>query len=119
MSRMFGNCDALESLNLSGWDTSKVETREYTFGGCWNLQTLTLGKNTLNQNIFDDVFYNDHLTWYYIQPGKDAENPLALKTAMNGELLITEYDCKTMAGTWSTDEEQIPEPEVPVALLNV
>ena len=39
---MFRSCDALESLNLSGWDTSNVKDIRRIFGGCAFLVSLDL-----------------------------------------------------------------------------
>ena len=40
MSNMFRGCSKLASLNLSGWNTSKVEYMHNMFNGCINLTSL-------------------------------------------------------------------------------
>ena len=42
MSRMFYNCSALTSLDLSGWDTSKVTDMNGMFIGCDTLKTIRM-----------------------------------------------------------------------------
>ena len=40
MHCMFMNCSSLESLDLSGWDTTKVNNMEQMFYGCTNLKAV-------------------------------------------------------------------------------
>ena len=42
MLQMFYNCNALTSLDLSGWDTSKVTDMRYMFAGCSALKTIRM-----------------------------------------------------------------------------
>ncbi len=42
MNRMFHFCDSLESLDLSGWDTSNVEHMNWMFFYCGSLKSLNL-----------------------------------------------------------------------------
>ena len=47
MGYMFGNCNRLESLNISNFDTSKVTNMESMFGSCSSLTSLDIsGWNT-------------------------------------------------------------------------
>ena len=39
---MFGTCSALTSLDLSGWDTSKVTNMKYMFTNCKALKTIRM-----------------------------------------------------------------------------
>lgn len=99
----FAGCSSLQSLDLSGWNTSKVSDVAL-FDGCNSLYALKLGKNTLIKNIFTSLpSYKD--TWYYIEPGSAASNPLKIKTSKSNTSLFTNYDPDTMAGTWSTDKD--------------
>ncbi|MBQ4514536.1 MAG: S8 family serine peptidase, partial [Anaerolineaceae bacterium] len=101
MDGLFYECSSLTSLDLSGWNTSSVEYKTYTFGYCDKLKTLSLGKNTLAVNIFEDLpAYND--IWYYVQKGSAAGSPVAVGTAKKDASLFTSYNYNTMAGTWST-----------------
>lgn len=55
----FQNCSAFTSLDLSGWNTSKIYDMSYLFSGCSNLVTLTLSgwdtsQVTSMENIFGD-----------------------------------------------------------------
>ena len=43
MELMFYNCSSLTSLDLSGWDTSKVTIMDNMFNSCYKLSNLTLG----------------------------------------------------------------------------
>ena len=42
MYTMFNGCLALTSLDLSGWDTSKVTDTGYMFNGCNALKTIRM-----------------------------------------------------------------------------
>ena len=59
MEHMFYECSALETLNLSSFDISKVTTMKYMFGNCYALKNLNLSSfNTSNVTtmayMFDD-----------------------------------------------------------------
>ena len=41
---MFNNCNSLNSLDVSNWDTSSVENMGYMFRGCKNLTALDVSK---------------------------------------------------------------------------
>ena len=43
MSRLFFECTALESVNLSSFDTSNVKRMSYMFYGCHKLTSLPVG----------------------------------------------------------------------------
>ena len=59
MSGAFCNCHSLDSLDLSGWDTSNVETMEDMFYGCRSLESLDLsGWNTSNVKYMGYMFYD-------------------------------------------------------------
>ena len=42
MNQMFTHCDGLTSLDLSGWDTSKVTNMNSMFSGCNALQEIKM-----------------------------------------------------------------------------
>ncbi len=59
MSNMFYGCDSLVSLNLSGWDTSKVRNMTEMFRYCVNLKSLDLsGWDTSNVKDMGYMFWN-------------------------------------------------------------
>ncbi len=59
MSNMFYNCQALQSLNLSGWNTSNISNMEYMFYFCYALTSLNLsGWKTENVTKMDYMFSN-------------------------------------------------------------
>ena len=59
MNRMFHVCDSLESLDLSGWDTSNVEHMSWMFFYCSSLKSLNLsGWDKFNFRYINDIFYN-------------------------------------------------------------
>ena len=107
MRGMFYECSSLTSLDLSGWNTSKVYDVYVMFYECSSLHRITLGKNSLETNLFKYLpAYNQ--TWYYAAQGADAEQPLPLNTEKADATLFTEYDYKTMAGTWDTELSSAP-----------
>ena len=56
---MFANCAALQTLNLSNFNTTNVTTMEYMFYNCAALQTLNLSNfNTANVMTMAFMFYN-------------------------------------------------------------
>ena len=57
MANVFGRCKSLESLDLSGWDTSNVEYMDTMFHGCSGLTSLDLsGWNTSKVTDMSDMF---------------------------------------------------------------
>ncbi len=57
MSRMFSQCSALTTLDVSGWDTSNVIHMSRMFQGCDALTTLNLsGLNTSNVTGMENMF---------------------------------------------------------------
>ena len=57
MYGIFYGCSSLESLNLSGWDMSKVEDMRSMFEGCSSLKTLNLsGWDTPNMKSISNMF---------------------------------------------------------------
>ena len=64
---MFNECESLETLNVSGWNVSKVNDMPYVFISCESLHTVTtMWKiNTKNiRNIFNAAQYTIHNTQY-------------------------------------------------------
>jgi len=47
MSRMFGGCTHLTSLDISGFNTSNVTNMSYMFSNCQNLENLNLSNLNL------------------------------------------------------------------------
>lgn len=59
MSGMFYECESLQYLDVSGFDTSTVEDMSYMFAGCQALESLSLnGFNTTNVTDMSHMF--DH-----------------------------------------------------------
>lgn len=57
MKQMFYNCNALESLDVSGFKTDNCEDMSSAFGNCTTLTKLDLGNfNTENVTITDNMF---------------------------------------------------------------
>lgn len=61
MGRMFGQCDALTSVNVTDWNTSKVTDMEWMFLWCNSLTNLDVSNfdtsNVTNTNrMFEDCF---------------------------------------------------------------
>ena len=58
MSDLFRNCSLLTSLDVSGWDTSKVTNMSYMFAYCTSLETIHVGNGwstvavTSSNNMF-------------------------------------------------------------------
>ena len=100
MSWMFCECSSLMSLDVSSWDTGNVKDLLMMFYDCSPLITITLGKNSLKNNIFVSLHeYYDF--WYYISVGPDANKPLAIGSSTTYKGLFDNYNYNTMAGTWS------------------
>ena len=67
MSNMFCNCENLESLDLSGWNTSNVSSVKYMFCECKKLNSLDLsGWDTSNVLVFEDMFYECPAPYYMV-----------------------------------------------------
>ena len=45
LNDMFYDCSSLESLDLTGWDTTNVTGMNYMLHNCYSLKNLTLGEN--------------------------------------------------------------------------
>lgn len=61
MQTVFKNCASLKSVDLSSWDISKAYTMGGFFEGCSNLETVNLNvkvKNNSNSIPINDLFYN-------------------------------------------------------------
>ena len=57
MSRMFNGCTALEDLDLSGFDTSKVNSMSSMFNGCTALKTLNIENFTISEKTNTSVMF--------------------------------------------------------------
>lgn len=56
---LFYKCPALQTLNLSGFDTSSTTNMAYAFSGCNNLLSLDLGDNFVLTNVTTTLFMFD------------------------------------------------------------
>ena len=62
MNKMFSECKALQTLNLSNFNTSSVTDMCYMFENCYKLQTLDLSNfNTSNVQRMFGMFRNCHV----------------------------------------------------------
>ena len=60
MYDMFFNCISLKELDVKGWDTSKVENMGYMFTNCASLKELDVSRwNTSNVTSMRDMFANN------------------------------------------------------------
>jgi surface protein len=59
MGRMFESCSQLTSLDLSGFNTSKVTSMNWMFFSCFRLKTIYVGDgwSTAAVTYSDDMFY--------------------------------------------------------------
>ena len=59
MNYMFAGCSGLANLDVSGFDTSKVEHIEYMFSGCSGLTSLDVSRfDTSEVKYMRNMFYN-------------------------------------------------------------
>ena len=59
MSRMFYKSKSLKNIDVSGFDTSKVVNMSYMFQGCSNLETLDLSNfKTSNVSLMQGMFWD-------------------------------------------------------------
>ena len=56
MSYMFSNCSKLATVDLSGWNTSQVTNISYMFQSCSKLETIT-GLSNFNMSKVNDIRY--------------------------------------------------------------
>lgn len=58
-SYMFNDCENMQSLDLSNFDTSRVTKMTRMFGDCHSLKSLDLSSfDTSNVTVMDDMFFN-------------------------------------------------------------
>ena len=58
MSRTFDGCSSLQSLDLSTWNTAKVTHMDYLFSSCSNLESLDLSKWVTSSVIWMDHMFD-------------------------------------------------------------
>ena len=51
---MFNNCSSLQSIDLTGWNTSNVTTMSQMFRNCYKLTTL-IGGITIDEVIYNNI----------------------------------------------------------------
>jgi surface protein len=81
MERMFNECKALTSLDLSSFNTSKVKNMSYMFINCNSLKEITLGPGF----SFIGTDHRFDSTWY------DSEGNSYTYTTMSNKDLETYY----------------------------
>ena len=115
MSMMFYGCDGLVNLDLSGFDTSKVEDFDWMFGDCDNLKTIYCGDGWTTENVIysDGMFYGcyelvggkgtvydeDHTDATYAHTDGGSSNPGYLTYKRNTEENKFAYAVYTDDGT--------------------
>ncbi|MFK4935443.1 BspA family leucine-rich repeat surface protein [Lactococcus garvieae] len=103
MSDMFANTPSLEILNLSNFDTRKVTKATNAFKGTTNLKSLILGHHFAFKKDMGlpNVPKNSNYTGYWRDLGPDgtSEHPKG-KHIFTSEALMSNYDGKSMAGTF-------------------
>ena len=50
---MFTDCESLTSLNLTGFNTKKVESMSGLFKGCINLKTIVFGDDFITERVIN------------------------------------------------------------------
>ena len=63
MNYMFGECSALTSLDLSSFDTSNVTDMSYMFDGCNSLTSLTLTSSFFNSSEVTEFDFSGLTSW--------------------------------------------------------
>lgn len=58
MHNLFKDCSNLKSLDLSTWNTTKVEDMSGMFSGCFRLESLKVFPFTTNATEMDSMFYS-------------------------------------------------------------
>ena len=76
MNWMFYKCSSLQSLDLSGFDTSQVTDMAYMFSGCPKLTALTLSAAFFNSASLTTYDFSDLTAW------TDADSLAALVEAL-------------------------------------
>ena len=81
---MFWRCSKLTSLNLTGFDTQKVETMSWMFSGCSSLTTLNLSTfNTSKVLLMQEMFsYCTNLKTIYVDANSWSTKSVINSTGM-------------------------------------
>ena len=76
MSRMFGWCEKLTSLDVSNFKTGKVTNMSLMFPGCYSLKSIDLSEfDTRNVTDMSSMFLNSSaLTEILVGPNWTTEN---------------------------------------------
>lgn len=80
MSSMFHGCNILSSLDLTGWDTSKVTTFANTFFNCYKLASITNTVNLVTSacTSLSGTFYNCNWLTSLDTSGWDTSNVVTM-----------------------------------------
>jgi len=102
MCWMFADVLQLESLNLSGWDTRSVTSMEGMFHGASSLRQLTLGENFhfLPHAALPSVPNNEHYTGFWQNVGTGTVEYPRGSFVLTSEQLMEQYNGGEMADTW-------------------
>ncbi len=85
MSSMFSTCYSLQTINMSGWDTSKVTSLFSTFRDCEKLQTINMsGWNTSNVTSLFYTFLNCKKLQTLNLSGWNTSNVTSMLGTFNG-----------------------------------
>ena len=84
----FGGCGSLTSVNLSYFNTNKINNISELFSNCTKLKYIDLsGSFKINDGTnYDTMFYNVNLSNVKIKASQDTANKLKLKyTALTND----------------------------------
>lgn len=93
MKNMFRDCNALEALDVSGFNTANVTDMFYMFSGCKLLTELDVaGFNTANVTDMDHMFNGCNALLALDVSGFNTANVTTMASMFNGCKLLTELD---------------------------
>ena len=96
MEYMFDTCTGLESVDVSGWDTSRVTTMRLMFSDCYSLKALDLSSwDTSSLERVNYMFDGCHALKTCDLSGWDTSNVTNM-TLMFG-------DCRSLTTIWASD----------------
>jgi len=113
MDSMFNNCYSLESLDLSSFDTNKVNNMKYMFNNCSSLLSLNINNFSVSSNTKIDSLFQDCKSLLILEfDNYNSSNGVILKDKMiegfNSKLLFclnidsnlinnNEYNCSDIS----------------------
>ena len=96
MRGMFSDCSSLESINLSSLDTSNVNNMSFMFNGCCSLKSLDLTSiNTFKVNYMDSMFNGCTSLESINLSSFNTVNAKDMKYMFNGCSSLKSIDCNS------------------------